>query len=404
MKVILIAFAVLVFTNSRSVAQWQFAGAGDMTGQGGGSDFALGVHDSTLFRSDENGVWRYDPHGLHPWGRVNNGIDFSQGTIKYFASLGRFFFAGMSRQGGPAAGFSTTNNGDSWTLNAGGALCSNGSYLFAVGGDGSYRSKDSGQNWEKVASFITTSYGASGRCILASGSSGFWRSVDTGTSWSKTIPPSGLSLFGFGVIGTQFFAGGKGVFRSTDSGQSWTSIGLTNRTVSELTAYRTYLFAGTDSGVFVSLDTGMHWRNVSEGLTTRSGHPLDARHLAILDTTLFVDVYTGSDFGFTYGYVAKRPISEMIDSTQSAVAEGPSISLDSILVYPNPLSNRVTIASGGASLMQVNVLNVLGVDLMDIPSGRESEVTLDLSHLSKGTYFLRVLTEKGYTLRKIVKE
>jgi hypothetical protein len=52
------------------------------------------------------------------------------------------------------------------------------------------------------------------------------------------------------------------------------------------------------------------------------------------------------------------------------------------------------------------VLSVLGVEVLtlDKPGGLSSEITLDLSQLPSGTYFLRIETSAGSVLRKVVRE
>jgi hypothetical protein len=76
---------------------------------------------------------------------------------------------------------------------------------------------------------------------------------------------------------------------------------------------------------------------------------------------------------------------------------------DTLLVYPNPLTGLVTIR-GSYAIEQVSVMNVLGVREFLMPCRGEEEVTLNLSALPSGTYFLNIETEKGSQLRKVVKE
>jgi len=77
---------------------------------------------------------------------------------------------------------------------------------------------------------------------------------------------------------------------------------------------------------------------------------------------------------------------------------------DTIAIYPNPASGAVTIFAGGTSIYGVRVRNVLGEQVLDMPSLHESNITLDLSKLPSGTYFLQIETEIGVALRKVIRK
>jgi photosystem II stability/assembly factor-like uncharacterized protein len=74
---------------------------------------------------------------------------------------------------------------------------------------------------------------------------------------------------------------GSGIFRSSDQGATWLSVnsGLTDRVIwslaihqrevsfrAPITRYETVIYAGTNAGVFRSLDGGAEWRAVNTGL------------------------------------------------------------------------------------------------------------------------------------------
>jgi hypothetical protein len=94
------------------------------------------------------------------------------------------------------------------------------------------------------------------------------------------------------------------------------------------------------------------------------------------------------------------------DSTLRAVETSPQLKEDDILIYPNPVSGLVTIESSTGSIRSVTVLNLLGEAVLQVGNvGRDVRPTrLDMSKLPVGTYFLRIETERGTKVRKVVRE
>jgi hypothetical protein len=108
--------------------------------------------------------------------------------------------------------------------------------------------------------------------------SGVYRSGDSGSSWSPlTLPPGAdlriralapVRLSGYPA--TMLYAGsyGGGVYRSTDGGTTWSSCRtLPDQNVLSLVANSTAgIFAGTESGVYASMDGCTNWVAVNNGL------------------------------------------------------------------------------------------------------------------------------------------
>lgn len=67
--------------------------------------------------------------------------------------------------------------------------------------------------------------------------------------------------------------------------------------------------------------------------------------------------------------------------------------LEDISLYPNPTKGKVTIK--GAEVKDVKVYNL---------SGQQVSVGKNFSHLSKGTYLVEIVTNKGIALKRIIKE
>lgn len=71
-----------------------------------------------------------------------------------------------------------------------------------------------------------------------------------------------------------------------------------------------------------------------------------------------------------------------------------------IKVYPNPISEIINImVSNNQPIIKSTISNVLGQTIMTF----ENSATLDVSSLTKGTYFITVETENGSQTQKIVK-
>ncbi len=75
--------------------------------------------------------------------------------------------------------------------------------------------------------------------------------------------------------------------------------------------------------------------------------------------------------------------------------------LNSMLkIYPNPVQNTLYIQSF-STIEQVSIYDISGRILQQLPSSSQS---IDVSGLAKGIYLVKVKTESGETIRKIVKE
>lgn len=68
---------------------------------------------------------------------------------------------------------------------------------------------------------------------------------------------------------------------------------------------------------------------------------------------------------------------------------------DSIVLYPNPASEVLTITGRDATIYSMKLYNALGVAVRDIPLVNARSTQLDASNLSAGAYFIRVATNLG---------
>ncbi|MCB9426359.1 MAG: T9SS type A sorting domain-containing protein [Flavobacteriales bacterium] len=76
---------------------------------------------------------------------------------------------------------------------------------------------------------------------------------------------------------------------------------------------------------------------------------------------------------------------------------------DELTVYPNPVADRLYITSkNNAQLQSLEIYNLQGQMVLSVP--QVSKMSFEVSHLPKGTYLVKVKTDRGEATTKIVKE
>lgn len=87
-----------------------------------------------------------------------------------------------------------------------------------------------------------------------------------------------------------------------------------------------------------------------------------------------------------------------LEECLSIGTKNPSLS-SSISLYPNPTSGMVHIQAGDARVERVEVLDINGRVLQSV-----NDTLLNVAHLSAGTYFVRIISDKGAITKKMIKE
>jgi photosystem II stability/assembly factor-like uncharacterized protein len=191
----------------------------------------------------------------------------------------------------------------------------NNTMYVATYGDGIYKTTDNGAGWTQLVTGLTNRTTTSLVVIDTLMFTGAWpggvyRSTNSGGNWSPVngglTNTSIQSLYAINDSSTGtliLLAGtyGGGIFRTTNRGQNWgpANAGLTNLTVYAFTMLGQSLFAGTDSGAFISSDSGKTWSFA--GL-----HENVVRRFALADSTMYVasagngGVFRSTDQGVTW--------------------------------------------------------------------------------------------------------
>ncbi|MBE9510434.1 MAG: T9SS type A sorting domain-containing protein, partial [Bacteroidetes bacterium] len=77
------------------------------------------------------------------------------------------------------------------------------------------------------------------------------------------------------------------------------------------------------------------------------------------------------------------------------------IQISGVKIFPNPTTGKITIE--GINIEMIEVLNIEGQIIEQIEVEKD-KTDIDLSSLSKGVYFVKVITNKGIEIKKIVVE
>lgn len=73
-----------------------------------------------------------------------------------------------------------------------------------------------------------------------------------------------------------------------------------------------------------------------------------------------------------------------------------------VSVYPNPTLNHVTVEATG--IQSVEVFDALSRRIMNVEGKGDDTVGLDLDHCPTGTYYLRITTNNGVAIKKVIKK
>jgi hypothetical protein len=400
-----------------------------------GNNLVAGTYDpylSYIYISFDNGAtWSVDT-AFHVYNKSPFDHLYLATPVTFLAYSG-YLFAGI---GGAYRGdiYRSTDNGVTWSdrgivwpesdsngtedING---FSSIGGSIFAGTDHGVFLSTDYGMNWKAVNTGFpplapfgfapqALRIAAQGTDLFVGGTSleGIFFSSNSGASW--TAVDSGLTntskfIAGLAAIGSKIFAGvfetslTGGVFVTTNNGSSWNPVdtGLKDHKIDILTSSGTFLFAGTNSELFLSTNEGAMWYNISNGT------PIDSLGtgigtIAVINSQLFVG---GNWYGAWH-----CPITQITSFKTPQYATPTSYFL--MQNYPNP-ANPSTVISYQlpvSSLVTLKVYDLLGRLVNSLIEERQSagihSVTFDANSLSSGAYFYRLTTGSFVETKKLM--
>lgn len=112
---------------------------------------------------------------------------------------------------------------------------------------------------------------------------------------------------------------------------------------------------------------------------------------------------TFSNFAIIYFDYNFPIITEPATTTIEALSNPDFEFSNFVKLYPNPASATITIESQTINLKAVEIFNSLGQLIQAIPNDN-NRLSIDVSNLSTGTYFVKVHSDKGVGVSKFVKQ
>jgi photosystem II stability/assembly factor-like uncharacterized protein len=351
---------------------------------------------SSIYRTSDNGS-SWENTGLS--GKVNNLIVSGSNLII---------------RGGDGIQYASVND-YTWTDTDVGCWCliASNQYVFAGTQGQVLISNDNGATWSATSDHFCGS-GIFSIAILDTfifaapwSDSSVYRSNDNGESWSvlESVPGSAGSHRQIFASGSNLLAKGnmsEDVYYSDDYGISWD-------TVLSLTSYDDdgYIlggelgFAETEgnlfmhgiNGVFLSVDHGINWINVTDNLVDISY----VSGLAVFGTKLFASTDDG---------VWSRPFSEMITDVKNNIELPKNFTLEQN--FPNPFTLKTVIRYKIAaySEVQLGVFDLMGRSIATLIKERQQagnyEVEWNASETNPGIYICELKVGQSRKVMKMI--
>ncbi len=85
----------------------------------------------------------------------------------------------------------------------------------------------------------------------------------------------------------------------------------------------------------------------------------------------------------------------------------PSFESNNVLIYPNPATSAIQISLQNTpeTIDRISITDVLGKNIRTLKSTTSNQLTIDVSALSKGMYFVEIITQNGFKqTKKLIKE
>lgn len=393
MKKIFVCTAAFLLSFNSLKSQWIPVGEGTALG---GDIMALLEYNNILYAGGTAYLFRSTDEGI-TWSGHFSQFAFAWSLTQ---SNGKIY-CGLSYTPQTPGVYKSTDNGLNWVLTSLSnkaiiSMASDNSQVLASA-DRIYQSTNEGQTWNAISNGLTGYLAKSGSRIYC-GMSGLWVTSDNGVNWNLINNNAGISVVAedsLVLFGTQ---NGE-IYRSTDYGQNWLKVfDYPGAYVYCMHKYQQYVFAGTDSGFFVSTNSGESFYNKNENLG-------QSRIQSIMVHNDFIYAANGNYFAVPVS-VWKRPLQEVINVEINLYELPDYYSLEQN--YPNPFNGMTMIKYRipQRSYVTLKVFDLLGREITtlvnSLEDAGEKSVNFNAGNLASGIYYYKLESEATAQIKKMV--
>jgi len=164
-----------------------------------------------------------------------------------------------------------------------------------------------------------------------------------------------------------------------------------------------YILPGFSTSYTNSTDSTQMMLIRTDSLGHSGCHEQDAHPM--IDTTNFTTINLNfiQVSGITENIVVSNSLAWNIPAADACLfIQVAAPGLNDIRVSPNPAVNTLNISSGNYPVMHLGIYNILGEPVLDYSVPELFQVSADVSNLSPGIYFLKLVTPASEITKKII--
>lgn len=387
MKTYILLFALSICFYSTGIAQWRLV----TSGTGADLDaihfiddeigFCSGGFTNTLETTDGGETWtRGNSQGIRDFSFFDKNFGFGASIVSQ--SMTR------TTDGGLNWGAITPPTSNSlWAVSATSASTA---YFVGTGGvlwkttDGGNRVTVGNTGTIKLLTDVIFTSASVGYIVVQTGE--IKKTENEGRTW-KTVYSDSEAIFTemfFVDEHIGFVVGLNGnIIKTENAGESWTT--LTSNSTNYLQGVNFFdakngIVVGSNGEILSTSDGGISWTTQSSGTTER------LKDVVMLSPTKAIVI--GDN-----GIILRNDL--ILDLTET-------VSVSGLLTYPNPVSNNLTI-SAREKINSIQIFNTSGALIIDNKFIEAKTCSFDFSNYDDGIYFILIRSEKGTSLKKVMK-